>query len=200
MDVMSKGQLTREHIVVKAATLFNTHGYAGSSMNDLMAVTGLKKGGIYNHFNNKEEILLEAFDYAFEQVNQAITAVIKSQYTATDKLKAVIQFYRDYALSPVIEGGCPIINATVEADDTNSQLKEKVQAAVQMLIAGLTTVISRGIRRGEFRADLDVERVVVMIISQIEGAVILTRSCQDQKYMDMIADQLLAYIDRELIA
>jgi hypothetical protein len=69
-----------------------------------------------------------------------------------------------------------------------------------MLIAGLTTVISRGIRRGEFRADLDVERVVVMIISQIEGAVILTRSCQDQKYMDMIADQLLAYIDRELIA
>jgi AcrR family transcriptional regulator len=165
-----------------------------------MAVTGLKKGGIYNHFNNKEEILLEAFDYAFEQVNQAITAVIKSQYTATDKLKAVIQFYRDYALSPVIEGGCPIINATVEADDTNSQLKEKVQAAVQMLIAGLTTVISRGIRRGEFRADLDIERVVVMIISQIEGAVILTRSCQDQKYMDMIADQLLAYIDRELIA
>ncbi len=196
---MSKGQTTKENIVVKAATLFNTKGYAGASVSDLMAVTGLKKGGIYNHFSHKEEILLEAFDYAFGQVNQAVTQVIKSHYTATDKLKAVLNFYRDYALHPIIEGGCPIVNTTVEADDTNPQLRERVQAAMQTWIGGLTTVIERGIRRGEFRADTKAEKTAIRIISQIEGGVILARTFDDNKYMHLVVDQLLEYIDRELI-
>ena len=196
---MRKGQTTKENIVSKAATLFNTRGYAGSSVSDLMAITGLKKGGIYNHFSNKEEILLEAFDYAFGQVNQAVTDVIKSHYTATDKLKAVLNFYRDYALDPVIQGGCPIANATVEADDTNPQLSQRVQAAIQAWISGLTTVLNRGIRRGEFRADLDVENAAIRIISQIEGGVMLARAFNDNKYMTMIVDQLLEYVDREIV-
>jgi len=196
---MSKGQITKENIVVKAATLFNTRGYAGASVSDLMAVTGLKKGGIYNHFTNKEEILLEAFDYAFGQVNQAVTQVIKSHYTATDKLKAAINFYRDYALCPIIEGGCPIVNTTVEADDTNPQLRERVQAAMQIWIVGLTTVIERGIQRGEFRADTEAEKAAILIISQIEGGIILARTFNDNKYMHIVVDQLLDYIDRELI-
>jgi AcrR family transcriptional regulator len=197
---MSKGQITKENIVIKAATLFNTRGYAGSSVSDLMAITGLKKGGIYNHFSNKEEILLEAFDYAFGQVNQAVTDVIKSHYTATDKLKAVLNFYRDYALDPIIQGGCPIANATVEADDTNPRLNEKVQAAIQTWITGLATVLNRGIRRGEFRADLDVEKAAVRMISQIEGGVVLARAFNDNKYMTMIIDQLLEYVDQEIVS
>jgi AcrR family transcriptional regulator len=197
---MSKGQDTKDYIVVKAATLFNTKGYAGSSMADLMAVTGLKKGGIYNHFDNKEAILLDAFDYAFEQVNQAVTAVIKSHYTATDKLKAVVNFYRTYALQPIIAGGCPLINATIEADDTNPQLRAHVRAATQLLIDGLSRVISRGVGRGEFRADLDVERTAVLLISQLEGAIVLTRAFNDQKYMDIAADQMLDHIDRQILS
>jgi len=43
---MSKGQLTRENIVAQAAALFNTRGFAGSSLAELMQITGLKKGGI----------------------------------------------------------------------------------------------------------------------------------------------------------
>jgi AcrR family transcriptional regulator len=165
-----------------------------------MAVTGLKKGGIYNHFDNKEAILLDAFDYAFEQVNQAVTAVIKSHYTATDKLKAVVNFYRTYALQPIIAGGCPLINATIEADDTNPQLRAHVRAATQLLIDGLSRVISRGVGRGEFRADLDVERTAVLLISQLEGAIVLTRAFNDQKYMDIAADQMLDHIDRQILS
>ncbi|MEL6164803.1 MAG: TetR/AcrR family transcriptional regulator, partial [Cyanobacteria bacterium J06628_3] len=44
---MSKGEETKERILHKAAALFNTRGYAGASISDIMQVTGLKKGGIY---------------------------------------------------------------------------------------------------------------------------------------------------------
>ncbi len=44
----------------------NTKDYFRSSINDLVRETGLKKGGIYNHFGSKEQLALEAFDYAAE--------------------------------------------------------------------------------------------------------------------------------------
>lgn len=52
---MSKAQETREKILREAAALFNQYGYSGSSMSDIMRVTGLQKGGIYNHFKSKDE-------------------------------------------------------------------------------------------------------------------------------------------------
>ncbi|WP_226897807.1 TetR family transcriptional regulator [Priestia megaterium] len=36
-------------------------GYRASSISDIMHKTGLRKGGIYNHFENKEKIMLIAF-------------------------------------------------------------------------------------------------------------------------------------------
>ena len=56
---MTKGQQTRRKIIEAAAPIFNKRGYEGSSLNDLMAATGLKKGGIYRHFSSKEELLVE---------------------------------------------------------------------------------------------------------------------------------------------
>ena len=45
-----------------AAPVFNQRGYVGASMRDLVDVTGLEKGGIYNHFGSKEQLALEAYD------------------------------------------------------------------------------------------------------------------------------------------
>ena len=59
----TKGERTREGIVAAAAPLFNQRGYAASSMSDVMAATGLEKGGIYRHFESKDELALAAFDH-----------------------------------------------------------------------------------------------------------------------------------------
>ena len=49
---MNKGEETRSLIIEKSAELFNTLGYNGCSLNEIMEATQLKKGGIYNHFKN----------------------------------------------------------------------------------------------------------------------------------------------------
>lgn len=196
---MRKGDLTREKIIAEAAVLFNTRGYTGASLADLMAVTGLKKGGIYNHFQNKEEILLEAFDYAINRVNAVVREVIKAEYTAPDKLKAVVNFYRQYALNPIVGGGCPILNSVVQADETNPELQARVQLAYRNWVQGLSAIIERGIRRNEFRATTDVEGVAIFIISTIEGSIAMTRSFQQAQYSDAVADQLVRFIEQDLM-
>lgn len=196
---MSKGQDTRNDIITKAATLFNKRGFAGVSMSELMAATGLKKGGLYNHFSSKEEIMAEAFGYAFGRVTDELTRVIKNELSAHDKLKAVIEFYRHYSLKPTIEGGCPIVNSAVESDDANPLLRSKVKEAMQVVQSGLVSVIKRGQQRGEFRQDAEPEKAAIGIIAQIDGGIIITRAFGESRYMDIVCDQLHRYVETELL-
>ncbi len=64
---MRKGEQTRRKIIERAAPLFNKRGFNGCSMQDISAATGLEKGSLYTHFNNKEELALEAFDAAWAE-------------------------------------------------------------------------------------------------------------------------------------
>ena len=65
---MSKADRTKQYIIEKTACIFNTKGYAGTSINDLIAATGLTKGSIYGNFENKDQVALAAFDYNFERL------------------------------------------------------------------------------------------------------------------------------------
>ena len=62
---MRKGEQTRREIIRKAASIFNQKGYEGAALSDLMQATGLEKGGIYRHFDSKQQLAGEAFDYAW---------------------------------------------------------------------------------------------------------------------------------------
>jgi AcrR family transcriptional regulator len=196
---MNKGQLTRENIVAHAAALFNTRGYAGASLSELMQITGLKKGGIYNHFQSKEEILISAFEYSVNVVKNKLSHAIADKTTATEKLKGIVEFYRDYPLNPVIKGGCPILNTIVDSDSTNPLLQQKVKDAVDDLINELVRIINFGIRKGEFKSDIDQKKSAIVIFTTIEGGVAMTRSHADNNYMSIIIDHLIKFIDDELI-
>ena len=59
---MSKAEKTKQHIIEKTATLFNTKGYISTSLSDITQVTGLTKGSIYGNFENKDEVAIEAIN------------------------------------------------------------------------------------------------------------------------------------------
>ena len=63
---MRKGEQTRQDIIRKAAPIFNQKGYDGAALSDLMRATGLEKGGIYRHFESKQELAVDAFDHAWK--------------------------------------------------------------------------------------------------------------------------------------
>jgi len=64
---MTKGEQTRQEIIRKAAPIFNQRGYDGAALSDLMKATGLEKGGIYRHFDSKQQLAAEAFDFAWQR-------------------------------------------------------------------------------------------------------------------------------------
>jgi len=195
---MSKGEITRQRIIEKAADLFNSHGFVGASMSQLMADTGLNKGGIYNHFKNKEEILTEAFSYSVSVVEEKIIREIQTEKTALGQLKGAVEFFRDYPENPVVKGGCPILNSIVYSDNSLPVFESQVRKVVSRIIENFEALINSAIQEKAVREDIDAKEEAALIFSMIEGGVAISRNLGNSRYMDIVIDHVIAYIDNHL--
>jgi TetR/AcrR family transcriptional repressor of nem operon len=192
---MRKKVKTREMIVEKAAVLFNRQGISGTSMSDLMEVTGLTKGGLYGNFKNKEAIAEAAFDFAVQQIWDKISARTKLKDNTIDKLREVVRFYQEHITSPPIEGGCPILNAGAETDYHNTYFQPRVKAAIEEWHDRLCKTLTKGIEKGEIRKDIEPSDFATLFIACIEGGTLLSQVQQSNEHFNRIATFLFKEIE-----
>jgi AcrR family transcriptional regulator len=172
---MSKAEKTRQFIIEKTAPIFNTKGYAGTSLNDMTASTGLTKGSIYGNFTNKDEVALAAFDYNLQQVGNIINDEMSKKESIEDKLLVYVTVYSNCLKQTFPTGGCPILNTAVEADDTHPELRKKAMSAILSWKHKITNLIEKGIENKEFNASIDSEEIALTIIAMIEGGTMLAK-------------------------
>jgi len=193
---MKKGDKTREHIIMKSAQLFNQHGYAGSSLNDITAATGIKKGGIYRHFTNKDEIALEAYNYAASIVGKSFSEAIREEESAAGRLLAFFRVYEDVVNNPPFSGGCPLQNTAVESDDTHPLLRQRAQHSLHDTLYMMKRIICEGIQNGEFKENLDMDALASLTLSLLEGGIMLSKLEGDNKYMKMNMVSFSSYLQQ----
>jgi len=175
MEEQSKAERTRHFIIETTAGIFNTKGYAATSMSDITEATGLTKGSIYGNFENKEEVALAVFDYNYNKVWSLTQQQIQAATTYYDKLMVFASLYSEYG-NCFPDGGCPILNTAVEADDTHPQLKEKAAAAIQKWKKTIEDIIKKGIQAGEFKEGLDHSQMALSMIALIEGGIMISKT------------------------
>jgi TetR/AcrR family transcriptional regulator, transcriptional repressor for nem operon len=192
---VSKAERTKQIIVEKAAIVFNKRGYFGSSIADIMRLTGLAKSGIYHHFKSKDEIAVAAFDYTLGLILEAALAKVSIQETAIDRLHAFADSFQGFTAQPIGAGGCPILNTAVESDDTHPLLRNHVQAAVNSIRALIASIVELGIRQGELALTTDHEQVSTILFVTIEGAIMMSKLYGDDAYLDRAISHLHDYIN-----
>ncbi len=170
-EATSKAERTRQYIIERTAPVFNEKGYAGTSMTDLTDATGLTKGSIYGNFENKDEVALAAFDYNFGRVTAYLRERILAEESAIDRLLVYPRVYSDFLKISFLKAGCPLLNTSVEADDTHPALREKTSQALTFWKKALESQVKRGIERKEIHQDTNPTEVAVILMSLIEGAV-----------------------------
>lgn len=166
---------TKQLIIDKALPIFNTKGYAASSISDITAATGITKGAIYGNFKNKDEVATAAFEQGVKIVTDAIAKRVRSQPTAPMKLNAMVSFYEEYIENPPIPGGCPILNSSIEADDSLPFLRSRVIRSIDLFKGSIIKIVNRGILEGQVKRDVDSEEFANFFYSTIEGAISLSR-------------------------
>jgi TetR/AcrR family transcriptional repressor of nem operon len=191
---MNKGDQTREHIVSQAAAIFNQRGFEGTSMSDLMAATGLQKGGLYRHFKNKEELAVAAFEHSCRLAAQDRFLNLDEHANAVDQLKQFIDNFVNKR-GKLVPGGCPILNTAIDADDGNAALREQVKKALGRWTQRLRTIVEEGHRKGELRKDVDPEAIVTVVISALEGGLMMGRLTRSDRPLQQIRTHLNSFLD-----
>jgi TetR/AcrR family transcriptional regulator, transcriptional repressor for nem operon len=195
---MTKGAQTRRRIIEAAAPIFNQRGYEGSSLNDLMEATGLKKGGIYRHFSSKEELAAEAFDYTWETARNIRLQHLDEKASSVEKLKQSISSFIDHR-SPVA-GGCPILNTAIDADDGNAVLLARATKALRSWLERLQTIVEQGQERAEIRRSVDPKTVAALIVAALEGALMMSRLQRNDDALRRVQAHLNKYLERKIAA
>lgn len=191
---MRKGERTRHMILEKAAPIFNSKGYSGTAMADLMRATGLEKGGIYRHFTSKEELAAAAFEHAWEVVSAPRFAALDEASGGIERLKAMISTFAERPAKNM-PGGCPLLNTAVESDDTNPVLRIRAKAALDEWKLHITNAVELAMREKELRRDTDPEAVAVILISTLEGALMISRLERDRRALEQAKIHLLDYVN-----
>ena len=191
---LSKADRTRQFIIETTAGIFNMKGYAGTSMSDITEATGLSKGSIYGNFGNKEDVALAVFDYNHGKVHSIIQQRIIAAKTYHDKLMVYAQVYDQFTRSTFPVGGCPILNTAVEADDTNSLLKDRAAKAILRWKKSVQDLIQAGVDAGEFKGGLDHQRLALSIVALIEGGIMISKVTNSQACLDKIMNTVELFI------
>lgn len=194
MQPLKKGELTRSRIVAEAASAFNQHGYAGTSMQDLMTATGLQKGGIYRHFESKEDLAAAAFEHAWNEVKLSRTHGLDEVPGAIAKLRFFVE--RFATTRPKLAGGCPLMNMAIEADDGNPALRGLALDALKEWQQQLQEIVAEGIRSGEIEPSTAPRQVANVIIATLEGALMISRLERSRDALSEGSLRLFAELDR----
>ena len=182
---MRKGEATRQRIVVRTADLLNTQGYLGTPVSEIMRVSGLQKGGIYRHFESRDALTLEAFEFAVARVRNRFLQAIEGRKTAKDKLFALFEVARDAPREEAFHGGCPVMNLAVESDDADPKLRDAARRAMRQVIGLFEQIIAEGMKQGEF-PEGDARARARMLVASMEGAILLTNLYKDGSYMEAV--------------
>jgi TetR/AcrR family transcriptional regulator, transcriptional repressor for nem operon len=79
---------------------------------------------------SKEQLALEAFDYAYRLVAQRVRNGLADKKHAIDRLHAIIAVFLSIVEDPPVLGDCPILNTAIEADDASKELRDRARAAM----------------------------------------------------------------------
>lgn len=195
---MGKAEKTRQYIIEKTASLFNTKGYAVTTLSDIIAVTGLTKGSIYGNFRDKDEVVVEVYKYNVAQLRIAMQAAIAQEKSPLLKLLAMVEFYRNVFDRVMQEGGCPMLNAATEADDHLLFLKEAVQSSFIGWHQKVEKIIRSGMGDGSFKVDINPVAYASTFMMLIEGGILLSRTLGRNDHLSIALDRIIRIIEEEI--
>ena len=194
---MPKAIEIREKIIRQAVPLFHQQGLAATSMADIMAATGLQKGGLNSHFQSKDELAIAAFDFYIDLIRREYKKVIRKERQAVPRLKVLVNAFCDVLndRNSFIQGGCPFLNTSFDIANTHPLLRQRSEQAMDHWQKLILKIIIFGIRHQDLKEALNPEHTTAFIVDGLEEALLMSRLYDDYVYLHQTRSHLLFFID-----
>jgi len=168
-DVLTNGTEARKLDTGKAVKeaaleLFSIHGYPSVSLRQLAESVGIQVGSLYNHMENKQELLFELIEEAEHVLLSAIRPSKRSKKVAIKLLECYVQCHLRF----IYENRCHHVLATRDSGYLSQQQLEMILAIRNEQVAVLQDILTLGNSQNTFSVS-DVTLTTGAIRALLEG-------------------------------
>ncbi len=189
------GRETRQKVIGKSLQIFSVKGYHNTSISDVMAATGLTKGGLYAHFDSKEALWNAAYERAVEIWRGVVFQGVRELSDPLDRIiKTVENDLREYVCGDVFEGGCFFFNMLVELSGQSPDMAGRILEGYMQFSELLASWLEEAESEGKLRPGVRIKEVADFIVTSVNGAAALYAATRDDRFPRAIEGQLNAYI------
>ena len=192
-----KGTRNRHNIIRAALQLFSVKGYFHTAISDILQVTGLTKGGLYCHFQSKEDIWYAVYDEAvriwhaivFKGIRPIEDPLLRIERTCDNVL-------RRYLAQDTFDGGCFFVNMLVELSGQSTTMSRHMLRGFVGFSRLFLAWLLEAEQRGQLRTDLDIKEVANFLVITLNGAATLYVSSRDKAVLQFTTGQIRFYLQQ----
>lgn len=157
----------RQKIIEAAITVLLEKGVAASRMNDFVSASGLSKGGVYHHFDSKEDLLIGVLNNFLESNLEQIILGVDTTTSAYKQLKELLYGHEEL----MIELGKynQLFLDFFSQAQFLPQFRELIREQYEIFHTVLADIIRLGIVQGEFKASTDADSIAAGLRGVFDG-------------------------------
>lgn len=185
----AKGAATRSRIVEAAANLFYERGVDRTSLDDVMAVSGVSKSQLYHYFADKDALVLAVIS---AQTGHVLAAQ-QPHLGALDSLGA-LQAWRDMIVQRSIDVGlmgCPLGSLAGELANEFPSAREQLAAAFAAWLEQIEKGLSAMRDRGELAPSVDPHELALAVLAAVQGGLLVSKTTRSNRALEAALDMVL---------
>lgn len=177
--MQNRGEQTRHHILKESRRLFTVQGFQNTSISQIIAATGVKKGNLYYHFPSKEElgiaVLADARDEFLTTLDQSLSGTDPRQkiLNSCNRIMELMQ-------QSNFVGGCLFGNTALEMTDSNSRFGKIIQDVFSRWIDRIERELQQAATAGFLKSPVSANALATSIVALLEGGIMLSRVYNDK--------------------
>jgi AcrR family transcriptional regulator len=188
-------------VIAAARDQFWSAGYAGTSLDDLTAVTGLGRGSLYGAFGDKHALFMRALDEYCSSVEAGNAAELRGAGgSAYDRLVGHIRLMARRNAADTDRRGCLMAKSSAELAATDKAVMRRIKRTMTAYQADLAAAIIEAQRDGDIDPDADTEGLALLLLAVLRGAEALRKAGGTRASMLALGEQAIAVLPRNTVA
>lgn len=194
----AKAQATRERILRAADSLFHRYGYHATGLDRIIAEAGVTKGNFYYHFKSKEALAITSLERHFEHMGLAIAERGSAGASPLNALLGILDYFAELIAAQKRAGrvvGCYFGNFSLEMGGEHAAVRQRLQTIFAAFRGRFQDLLQRASEAGELPPDRDPEQIAAVVVSLLEGAILMDKASQEPQELRRAVDFLKAYLN-----
>lgn len=189
----SKGKL-----IMATVDLIASRGFESTSVQEILDAAQVTKSNFYYHFKSKEDLCLATLEVMEEYyfTNMLTPTLLNKSLSPTERLQALFKTMQNKMANQECKQGCPFSNLASETSDFHPEFRQRISGFYQKQANIIEECIEEGIAKGEFRPDISPPEMSNMILSMMNGTMLLAKAYRNADVLQQNANLLFQLISR----